>query len=212
MNLQHACAVFALVCGLGCSSSPSGTDGGIEGGSQAVSCTTYCGAVIANCGASDGGANNQTQFTDMQSCMNACGVLEKGTYGDTNNTVGCRQAKAAAAMTDKSQCEAAGMTGGGVCGSRCEDYCNYVDLHCTKANGEMFPPYGGSASTCMSVCAKFTYDTAKQDYDQGATGHLNCLDYHLRESFRTGSGEGIAGGHCEDLTVPLTKGRGACNP
>ena len=184
-------------------------DGGGEGG-MAVSCTDYCTTVLQACGASDGGPSNATQYYNTANCAATCALWQAGTFGDNADSVGCRQAQAHAALTDKTKCEAAGPGGGGICGSRCEDYCTMVMSHCTTANAAV-PPYGSNAD-CLAACAAYPYDTAKLDYDQNAISHLNCLDYHLRESFATGKGQGIKGGHCDDLSIDGGTAKGACHP
>jgi hypothetical protein len=133
-----------------------------------------------------------------------------GAYGDMGNSVGCRQALAHAALTDQTKCESAGPGGGAVCGMRCDAYCSMVMAHCTVDAGAN-PPYG-SLTDCMSACTGYPYDTAGLDYDPNAISHLNCLDYHLRESFGDLAGQGIAGGHCDDLSIDGGTTRGACHP
>jgi hypothetical protein len=175
-----------------------------------VSCTDYCTTILQACGKADGGPTNTNQFYDQTNCMSTCGLWPMGTYGDTGDSVGCRQAKAHAALMDPTQCEAAGAGGGGVCGMRCDDYCTMAMAHCTVANGAD-PPYGSQAD-CMSACTGYPYDTSGLDYDPNAISHLNCLDYHLRESLSDLAGQGIDGGHCDDLSIDGGTTRGACHP
>lgn len=177
---------------------------------MAVSCSDYCTTILQACGPADGGPTNTNQFYDQTNCMSTCGLWPMGTYGDTGNSVGCRQAKAHAALMDQTQCEAAGPGGGGVCGMRCDAYCTMVMAHCTVANGAD-PPYGSQAD-CMSACMGYSYDTSGLDYDPNAISHLNCLDYHLRESLSDLAGQGIDGGHCDDLSIDGGTTRGACHP
>jgi hypothetical protein len=58
----------------------------------------------------------------------------------------------------------------------------------------------------------YAYDTSGLDYDPNAISHLNCLDYHLRESLSDLAGQGIDGGHCDDLSIDGGTTRGACHP
>jgi hypothetical protein len=82
--------------------------------------------------------------------------------------------------------------------------------HCTVANGAD-PPYG-SLADCMSACAAYPYRADASDYDPNVIGTLNCLDYHLRESLSDLPGQGIDGGHCDDLSIDGGTVRGACHP
>jgi hypothetical protein len=189
-----------------CGSSSSGS----STGGMAVSCSDYCTTILQACGPADGGPTNTNEFYDQTNCMNTCALWPMGTYGDMGNSVGCRQAMAHAALTDQTKCEAAGPGGGGVCGMRCDDYCSMVMPYCTVANGAN-PPYGSQAD-CLAACTGYPYDTTGPDYDPNAISHLNCLDYHLRESLGDLPGQGIAGGHCDDLSIDGGTTRGACHP
>jgi hypothetical protein len=82
--------------------------------------------------------------------------------------------------------------------------------HCTAANGAD-PPYANQAD-CMSACAGYPYAADASDYDPNNISSLNCLDYHLRESLSDLMGQGIAGGHCDDLSIDGGSVRGACHP
>jgi hypothetical protein len=193
---------------LACSSSNNNSTTGTS--TSAVSCSDYCTTILMACGNADGGPGNTSQFYDPTNCQNTCALWTPGTFGDNGDTVGCRQAHAHQAVMDKSQCEAAGAGGGGVCGQRCEVYCNMVMKHCTVANGAD-PPYGSTAD-CMAACMAYPYDTTGPDYDPNAISKLNCLDYHLRESLSDLMDQGIAGGHCDDLSIDGGTTRGACHP
>jgi hypothetical protein len=204
----------------GCSSSSSsasgeGSDAAAAGPAAdadvAVSCTTYCTTILANCGTADGGVGGNGQYYDTTDCMNTCQLLPMGTYGETANSVGCRQYHASLASMDPvTHCPHAGAGGGDLCGSRCDDYCTLVMAHCTMANGAD-PPYGSQAD-CMSACTAYPYQADASDYDPNDIGSLNCLDYHLRESLSDLSGQGIDGGHCDDLSIDGGTVRGACHP
>jgi hypothetical protein len=188
--------------------------GGSDAGSDAppVSCTTYCATILAVCGAADGGIGGNAQYYDTKDCMNTCALFTPGTYGETANSLGCRQyhADLAATVGPKVHCPHAGAGGGGLCGDRCTDYCSLVMAHCTTANGAD-PPYA-SNSDCMAACSGYPYAADASDYDPTQIGTLNCLDYHLRESLSDLAGQGIDGGHCDDLSIDGGTVRGACHP
>jgi hypothetical protein len=177
----------------------------------ALSCDTYCATILANCGSADGGVGGNAQYYDTTECKSTCALFAMGTYGDMTNSLGCRQYHATLAASDPTlHCPHAGAGGGALCGMRCDDYCSLVQAHCTAANGAN-PPYG-SLSDCMAACNGYPYWTDASDYDPNLIGSLNCLDYHLRESLGDLAGQGIDGGHCDDLSIDGGATRGACHP
>jgi hypothetical protein len=186
----------------------------MEAGSDAapaLSCDTYCTTILANCGAADGGVGGNAQYYDMTSCKNTCALFSAGTYGESANSLGCRQYHATLAASDPTtHCPHAGAGGGALCGMRCDDYCTLVQAHCTVANGAD-PPYA-NVSDCMAACTAYPYQADANDYDPNLIGTLNCLDYHLRESLSDLPGQGIDGGHCDDLSIDGGTVRGACHP
>jgi hypothetical protein len=190
--------------------SDASTTPGVDGATP-VSCSTYCQTILQNCTAADGSVGGTAQYNDSVDCENTCALLPMGTYGDTADTVGCRQYHATLAAQDPvMHCPHAGAGGGGVCGSRCDDYCTLVMGHCTVANGAD-PPYASQAD-CLAACNGYAYQEDASDYDPNNIGSLNCLDYHLRESFSDLPGQGIDGGHCDDLSIDGGTVRGACHP
>jgi hypothetical protein len=201
----------------GCSSSSASAGDSDAGGAgpvmtMAVSCSTYCTTILANCGEADGGVGGNAQYYDTKDCQNTCALLPMGTYAASDNSVGCRQYHATLASSDPvTHCPHAGAGGGGLCGSRCDDFCTLAMAHCTPANGQADPPYASQAD-CMSACTAYPYEADASDYDPNNIGSLNCLDYHLRESFSDLMGQGIAGGHCDDLSIDGGSVRGACHP
>ena len=69
--------------------------------------------------------------------------------GDTSgNTIGCRLYHAGAAAADPVlHCPHAGPTGGDVCGSLCDNYCQLMARNCMGASAVY------DAATCMTDCA-----------------------------------------------------------
>lgn len=203
---------------LGACSSSSGSSGSPDAGAgpgmvtaEPISCSTYCETILKNCGSADGGVGGTAQYYDTADCMNTCALLPTGTYAETANSVGCRQYHASlAAMDPATHCPHAGAGGGGLCGDRCDDYCSLVMAHCTTSNGAD-PPYANKAD-CMSACSGYSYQADASDYDPNNISSLNCLDYHLRESLSDLDGQGIDGGHCDDLSIDGGTVRGACHP
>jgi hypothetical protein len=197
----------------GGASDSGANDTGSADGAPTLSCATYCQTILANCGAvvlNDAGPPN-AQYYDTAGCMATCSLWPQGVFNDTANSLGCRQYHATAAAGNAAlHCPHAGPGGGGLCGARCEDYCFLVTAHCTVANGAD-PPYGSNAD-CLAACNAYPYDTDGGDYDENNIGTLNCLDYHLRESFSDLAGQGIDGGHCDDLSIDGGTVRGACHP
>ena len=201
---------------LGCSSSSAANGADTDAAAApdkttALSCTTYCQAILQNCTEADGSVGGNAQYYDTKDCQSTCSLFPVGTYGDTDNSLGCRQYHATLATMDPvTHCPHAGAGGGGLCGSRCDDYCSLVMGHCTAANGAD-PPYASQAD-CLAACNAYPYQADASDYDPNNIGSLNCLDYHLRESLSDLDGQGIAGGHCDDLSIDGGTVRGACHP
>jgi hypothetical protein len=138
----------------------SSGDGATTGVVDAKSCSDYCALVAKNC------KGKQEQYTDID-CEDVCNADSKwnaGTPGDaTGNTLACRVTHATAAAIDQAaNCLVAGKSGGGVCGSLCENFCRLSAKNCTGAN----QIYKDDAA-CMSTCG--AWDAEKTD----------CLIYHL---------------------------------
>ncbi|MFT5430903.1 MAG: hypothetical protein ACI9OJ_001582, partial [Myxococcota bacterium] len=137
-------------------------------------CTEYCTAVTANC------AGEFAQYADMSACMAYCGTwaqIPVGTAADTSgNTVGCRTYHAGVAGTDGDtsaavHCAHAGPSGGNVCGTWCDNYCQLSDTNCDGPN-ELFV----DVATCATACAAYD-DTG--DAGDAAGGTVQCKIYHL---------------------------------
>jgi hypothetical protein len=187
------------------------SDTGTGDSGPPVSCTDYCATILQACGAADGGVGGNAQYYDTTDCMNTCALFTPGTYGETANSLGCRQYHAHLALTGPVvHCPHAGAGGGGLCGARCDDFCSLAMAHCSAANGAD-PPYASQAD-CLAACNGYPYDVDASDYDPNDISTLNCLDYHLRESLSDLAGQGIDGGHCDDLSIDGGTVRGACHP
>jgi len=151
----------------------------------------------------------------MNVCMTACSAFPLGTDADTaGNTVGCRAYHAGAASSAAAtHCPHAGPTGGGMCGSNCEAYCNLTAKACTGANALSFSDYG----TCFTICNN-TYDMSGKNLPLDTTGAtVQCKIYHATVAgnstanaaihcpHTSQSGDGHCGTNCENYCYTSTK-------
>ena len=174
------------------------TGTGAETGPAALSCTSYCAAIMSACT----GPNAQYGSTD--DCMHACPNFPVGMAGDTSgNTLGCRTTHAMlAASATNPHCWHAGPYGYGACGDECAGFCTLATTWCTPAGGfdGGAPPYA-SESACLTSCAGYKQIDAADGglgldggYNaQGPAGGntLDCREYHL--------GASLAGGAMQQL-------------
>lgn len=165
----------------------------------APTCENYCKAVTMSCT----GANSQ--YADEAACVSYCKNLAKlpaGTAADTSgNTIGCRTYHANAAMTDPAtHCGHAGKTGGNVCGTWCDNYCQLAAANCTGTN-ELY----SKAADCTTACATAA-STGKAGDTSGDT--LQCRIYHLGVA---GTDAPAAATHCPHGKIPAGAGT-PCGP
>jgi hypothetical protein len=139
------------------------------------SCTDYCNKVQMNCtGSGDDGGSGNAQYASTSACVSYCTSAAgwpAGTTGaQSGNTIACRLYHAGAAAADPVfHCPHAGPTGGNICGSWCENYCQLAARNCTGANA-VYP------SNCMAQCAMF----ATNGHVNDTTGNtVQCRLYHL---------------------------------
>lgn len=129
------------------SSGDAGTDAGGDAGEMMTSqqCSTYCDTVTANC------TSTNAQYLTKGNCVSTCQTRlawPAGSGTADQNTLACRSYHAGLAATDPAvHCMHAGVTGGGVCGSLCENYCYIMSKFCPTAYA--------SLSLCESACAQF---------------------------------------------------------
>jgi hypothetical protein len=172
---------FVWTAMLACSSSTSGggsSSGGLEAGAdtsnggpdgaagETVSCANYCTKIAAKCT----GAN--AMYTDDAQCQKACGFMTQGTYGDTADSVGCRQYHAGNTPLE-THCPHAGPFGGDVCGEHCDAFCEIAVGACPTAFAD--------AASCKAACAAWTRDTSTPVSSAGPTSGntFDCRAYHL---------------------------------
>jgi hypothetical protein len=141
---------------------------------NAPTCAAYCAKVEMNCTASDGGTSHE-QYASVSDCNTYCttaAAWPAGATGDqSGNTIGCRLYHAGAAAADPvTHCPHAGPTGGDVCGTWCDNYCQLMAKNCTGANAVY------TAAMCMSKCAMIPTSGNVND----TTGDsIQCRIYHL---------------------------------
>lgn len=134
-------------------------------------CAAYCASITENC------SGSSAQYGSEQECLDFCngGALAWpiGTADEAGagaNTLGCRQYHAGAAANDD-HCVHAGPTGGGVCGTTCDVYCDAATANCT--GGEALY---ADASACQAACTKMPQNGA---VNAAAGDSLQCRLYHL---------------------------------
>lgn len=136
-----------------------------------LNCENYCGLVVQKC------TEANIQYRSIDECLSACRLLDLGFENDANrNTVSCRMRFARTATT-LDDCIKAGPYGGGVCGERCQSFCEIVSKNCTGDKA----PYR-TASDCNEACNGFAFDPTegegpRQQFQGKNT--LNCRSHHL---------------------------------
>ena len=165
--------------------------------SESPTCAAYCDAVQSAC--TDGNA----QYASAADCLAYCetwGQLPAGDVSDTSgNTIGCRTYHAGvAATTDAAlHCPHAGPSGGGVCGTWCDNYCHLSQTNCTGGN-ELY----ADLATCETACGGLS-DTGEPGAVDGDS--TQCRIYHL--GVAGSDGETSAATHCPH---GATDGGGVC--
>jgi len=156
-------------------------------------CDVYCNRVEANC---------EGLYPDRQTCMDLCGQIPAdGQPGDTaGNSVQCRiyHGNLPAAADPDLHCAHAALSGGEMCGSYCDVYCDMVDRNCAESAG--FP----DRDACLSTCEAFPTDGAPVET---AGNSVQCRIYHssypaeldpvLHCPHASAGGEDFCGGRCE---------------
>lgn len=137
-------------------------------------CAQYCAKIAMTC-QNGGDAGSFAQYASTADCMNWCDSIAAWPTGMTGatsgNTVACRLYHAGAAAADPvTHCPHAGPTGGNICGSWCENYCQLMAKNCTGSNAVY------DAATCMTKCA--TIPTSGEANDTGGNT-IQCRITHL---------------------------------
>lgn len=176
-----ALLAFGALVAVGCGDDTTSMSSGdmsvahdLATGGAAPTCAAYCAKIQMNCTNDDGGGGNM-QYPDTATCTSYCmtaAAWPAGMTGDqSGNTIGCRLYHAGAAAADPvTHCPHAGPTGGAVCGSLCENYCQLMAKNCTGGNAVY------DMATCMTKCSMIPTNGKPND----ATGNtIQCRIYHL---------------------------------
>ena len=170
------CAVLLGGCGDDTTSAPemSARDLAVVTGA-APTCADYCAKIQASCRAGSGDGGGHAQYASSADCAMQCTTAAgwpAGNLGDTTgNTIGCRLYHAGAAASDPvTHCPHAGPTGGDMCGSWCDNYCQLMAKNCSGANAVY------DAAACMTKCP--TIPSNGQPGDTSGNS-VQCRIYHL---------------------------------
>ena len=140
----------------------------------AATCELYCSLVQTVCTGDNAQYDNETQ------CLTICkewAAWDVGDADDTDgNTITCRLYHANAASSSdanaaETHCPHAGPSGGGVCGTWCDNYCDLATKNCSGA-AELY----ASEAQCQATCAGFA-ESGPLDASTGNT--VQCRIYHL---------------------------------
>jgi len=166
----------------------------------ALTCADLCTAVTAACTVT--GTGGTIQFTDAAQCNAWCGTAygwTAGTAGATSgNTIACRVTHAGLAVTPgpaTTHCPHAGPTGGGACGTLCENYCDAAVRNCTGANTTF-----ADRATCITACTTATTGATPAVPTNGAVNapggnSIQCRIWHLAQA------QGNPGLHCPHTQI-----------
>lgn len=145
---------------------------GDDGAVAPTACEAYCAAVMASCQA------DNAQYSDETACVAFCEAaaqLPAGTSNDeTGNSIACRlyHAEVASEPQDAGlHCPHAGPSGGGVCGTWCENYCHLALQNCTDEHALYEDP-----TDCLDHCAGLPDDG---DANAKEGDSVQCRIYHL---------------------------------
>jgi len=179
---------------------------GLNGGDVCGTyCENYCFARTVS------GGSACAEDIGIQQCMDRCSYHPSTDTGNDlpgemhatgGDSVQCRIYHAAAAflLDDSVHCVHSSFEGGNVCGTYCDNYCNYQDTVCDGS------AYFADETQCQRACA------AMNDGLDGATdgASVNCRLYHIsvaatlsdpvhctHADFR--SAEGACGSECDHL-------------
>lgn len=129
-------------------------------------CSTYCDAIQSACT----GAN--AEYENDTACQMYCFMSvswEAGNLAQTDvNTMGCREHHALLALEGNTatNCDYASPSGGGQCGSWCENYCQLAMANCTGGNALY-----STEQECLNTCATLD-DSGEAGASSGDT--LQC--------------------------------------
>jgi hypothetical protein len=105
---------------------PSLADGGADAdAADPLSCDAYCARIQEKCTAAP-------QYPSLDACLGVCLTFPVGSLDDTTgHTLGCRVHVLEVTTTlETADCAAAGPSGDGACGTKCESYCTAMERIC----------------------------------------------------------------------------------
>jgi hypothetical protein len=229
---------FVVVLGFaGCSGGtiddqPTETDGPSETDSDSDSdeetdeqvetpeCSTYCSDMASTC---------PTELYSEEQCLAVCEEhpnvtpFEAGDLGDpSGNTLGCRMnylelAKSATGAEKDEFCAQAHLSGGDVCGSYCEVYCDYAVPTCSSNNSnftdaDVFADEADCLAQCSPLSQTVSPGTGQSDQQFGYGDTKQCRLHHLQAALIEPGSADLHCGHaspspsslCLDDTKPNT--------
>jgi hypothetical protein len=175
------------------------------GGVCGTPCEAYCSIITDTC---------PDTFGTEAACMAQCAALpQDGAFDATDgDSVQCRtyHAAAPALAEPATHCGHASPSGGGVCGSHCEVYCNRTDANCDA----LYP----DRQTCMDVCGLMPDDGAPGATDGDS---VQCRIYHstlpaaaepeTHCAHASLDGAGVCGSQCEVYCNQVQRNCGDAN-
>jgi hypothetical protein len=146
-----------------------------------AACVNYCQRIDALCLAGD---HNQA-YADVSTCLGICALIPPGEdIEKSGNTLACRinqlaiqESPSAEASTLASACLRAGPSGGGVCGSDCESYCQLYKAACQSDEPDLTSTQYDQA-TCVTKCAGLADDGTFDTTNNYSGDTLQCRIVH----------------------------------
>ena len=132
-------------------------------------CGEYCDAMLLAC---------PDAYPNQDNCLDNCEAfpIRPETFSEADDdTAQCRLRYAQLALnnSDPTQCDAAGLNGGGVCGDdQCEPYCRAVTTNCTGDNAIY-----ASFDNCMAFCSLMNVNGTYDDWNFQADT-VQCRTWH----------------------------------
>ncbi len=133
-------------------------------GASESSCEEYCTLMQANC---------PNAYPSPTACRDNCVLFPSDDTAGDAHTLECRLRNARLTETSSAACEPASLTGGDVCGTPCEPYCDLVMLNCTDGN-RIYE----DRDECLRVCDYMRQDGNFDDWTNTANDTVQCRSYH----------------------------------
>lgn len=199
---QGVRGVLALICGAGVFSSVAllacQQIAGIGPTFEPSKCQEFCAAVTGKC---TGTGTAQKVYDSEAECMSFCaalGTIEVKVGKETIDPVACRMNRVLESEKDADECTNASPTGGGMCGSPCETYCQLFTATCGDYCQDhpetcWVPP----ADSCISQCEALPA-AANPGFDVKRDHDFDTMQCRMRHLVAAILNKDIAGGlaHC----------------